>query len=439
PDGLQASELANVAGLTPPATPPHQLWKPLPAVSLLAKAKSPGSAPQEGPQKTAKLMKAKPLPPGKLQGKSLAPTPAGSGPSHVCSGDHDYCIPGAARPESNSSTGTQPPAEGGSRWNAKPTPPPLGTACLAPLDYRTSVPSKATAECSSPPTSVLLSPAASPCRDQEVRTPSAQPSRAAAKRSLRCYRRPRDSPSPSAGSWRAGRSRASRSFSSSSDGASESSSSSSSSSSRSRSRSFSPPPKRWRSSSSRSSCGSCGRSRDRSSSSSSTSSYSSRSTSCSQSRSRSPSPCRRSNRRRSPPPFPSHGTVHPSSQEERRVVFIGKIPSRMTRSELRHRFSVFGDIEECTLHFRSDGDNYGFVTYRYAKEAFAAIESGHKLRRPDEQPFDLCFGGRRQFCRRNYADLDSNREDFDPAPVKSKFDSLDFDTLLRQAQRSLQR
>lgn len=35
--------------------------------------------------------------------------------------------------------------------------------------------------------------------------------------------------------------------------------------------------------------------------------------------------------------------------------------------------------------------------------------------------------------------LDSNREDFDPAPVKSKFDSLDFDTLLRQAQRSLRR
>lgn len=34
---------------------------------------------------------------------------------------------------------------------------------------------------------------------------------------------------------------------------------------------------------------------------------------------------------------------------------------------------------------------------------------------------------------------DSNREDFDPAPVKSKFDSLDFDTLLRQAQRSLRR
>ncbi|XP_068255847.1 peroxisome proliferator-activated receptor gamma coactivator-related protein 1 isoform X2 [Nyctibius grandis] len=453
PDSLQASELANVAGLTPPATPPHQLWKPLPAVSLLAKAKSPGSVPQEGPRKTTKLTKAKPLPPSKLQGKSPASAPASSAPSHVCSGDHDYCILGVAQPpESNGSPSTQPPTEGGSRWNVKhhrditikpissltkrtldqpkPTPAappttvgpsqePLGTACLAPLDYRTSVPNKATTGCSSPPTSVLLSPAASPCRDQEMRTPSAQPSRAAAKRSLRCYRRPRDSPSPSAGSWRAGRSRGSRSFSSSSDGASESSSSSSSSSSRSRSRSFSPPPKRWRryrsrcshSSSSRSSCGSCGRSRDRSSSSSSTSSYSSRSTSRSQSRSRSPSPRRRSNRWRR---YSYDAQDHYQRQrilqkeraiEERRVVFIGKIPSRMTRSELRHRFSVFGDIEECTLHFRSEGDNYGFVTYRYAEEAFAAIESGHKLRRPDEQPFDLCFGGRRQFCRRNYADL----------------------------------
>lgn len=64
----------------------------------------------------------------------------------------------------------------------------------------------------------------------------------------------------------------------------------------------------------------------------------------------------------------------------------------MTRSELKQRFSVFGEIEECTIHFRVQGDNYGFVTYRYAEEAFAAIESGHKLRQADEQPFDLCFG-----------------------------------------------
>lgn len=59
----------------------------------------------------------------------------------------------------------------------------------------------------------------------------------------------------------------------------------------------------------------------------------------------------------------------------------------------------------------STSDNYGFVTYRYAEEAFAAIESGHKLRQADEQPFDLCFGGRRQFCKRSYSDLGEWRED----------------------------
>ncbi|XP_065408763.1 peroxisome proliferator-activated receptor gamma coactivator-related protein 1 isoform X1 [Chrysemys picta bellii] len=465
PDSLHAPELANVAGLTPPATPPHQLWKPLAAVSLLGK---PGAAPQEGSQRTAKFMEAKPLPQSKPRGKGPPPTTCGPPPSHVGSGDHDYCVRGSAQPEEGARLpGTPAPSELGSRWNVKhhqditiKLPSSLSTRTLAwpglnpqpgaapgsseQLDHRTSAQSQAAAGRSSPPTSVLLSPDASPCRDEEPQTRDPQPKQLAAKRSLRCYRRRGASPSP--------RARASRSFSSTSSGASASSSSSSSSS-RSRSRSLSPPPKRWRRyrsrrsrsshSSSRSSCGSCGRSRGRSSSSSS---YSSRSSSASRSRSRSPSPRRRSNRRRrydygDPPDHCQHPKVLHKERaiEERRVVFIGKIPSRMTRAELRHRFSVFGDIEECTLHFRAEGDNYGFVTYRYAKEAFAAIESGHKLRRPDEQPFDLCFGGRRQFCRRNYADLDSNREDLDPAPIKSKFDSLDFDTLLKQAQRNLRR
>ncbi|TFK07033.1 centrosomal protein of 55 kDa [Platysternon megacephalum] len=466
PDGLHAPELANIAGLTPPATPPHQLWKPLAAVSLLGK---PGTTPQEGSQRTAKFMEAKPLPQSKPRGKGPPPTTCGPPPSHVGSGDHDYCVRGPAQPEEGARLpGTPAPSELGSRWNVKhhqditiKPPSSLPTRTLAwpglspqpgtapgsseQLDHRTSAQSQVAAGRSSPPTSVLLSPDASPCRDEEPQTRDPQPKQLAAKRSLRCYRRRGASPSP--------RARASRSFSSTSSGASASSSSSSSS--RSRSRSLSPPPKRWRRyrsrrsrsshSSSRSSCGSCGRSRGRSSSSSS-SSYSSRSSSASCSRSRSPSPRRRSNRRRrydscDPPDHCQHQRVLHKERaiEERRVVFIGKLPSRMTRAELRHRFSVFGAIEECTLHFRAEGDNYGFVTYRYAKEAFAAIESGHKLRRPDEQPFDLCFGGRRQFCRRNYADLDSNREDFDPAPIKSKFDSLDFDTLLKQAQRNLRR
>lgn len=124
--------------------------------------------------------------------------------------------------------------------------------------------------------------------------------------------------------------------------------------------------------------------------------------------------------------------------EERRVVYVGRICSTMTQKELKERFSYFGEIEECTLHFRDRGDNYGFVTYYNTNDAFMAIENGSKLRKPDELPFDLCFGGRRQFCQSNYADLDSNK-DYEPLPTRSKYHALDFDTLLKQAQQNLKR
>lgn len=124
--------------------------------------------------------------------------------------------------------------------------------------------------------------------------------------------------------------------------------------------------------------------------------------------------------------------------EERRVVYVGRIRGTMTQKELKERFSYFGEIEECTLHFRDHGDNYGFVTYYNTNDAFMAIENGSKLRKPDELPFDLCFGGRRQFCQTSYADLDSNKE-YDPLPPRNKTHALDFDTLLKQAQQNLKR
>ncbi|XP_078071608.1 peroxisome proliferator-activated receptor gamma coactivator 1-alpha isoform X2 [Mustelus asterias] len=128
-----------------------------------------------------------------------------------------------------------------------------------------------------------------------------------------------------------------------------------------------------------------------------------------------------------------------SFQEERRVIYVGKVRGDITRTELKRRFEVFGEIEECTVHLREDGDNYGFITYRYTCDAFAALENGHTLRRSNEPSFELCFGGRRQFYKSNYADLDPNSDDFDPASTKSKYDSMDFDTLLREAQYSLRR
>ncbi|XP_048365054.1 peroxisome proliferator-activated receptor gamma coactivator 1-alpha isoform X2 [Sphaerodactylus townsendi] len=125
--------------------------------------------------------------------------------------------------------------------------------------------------------------------------------------------------------------------------------------------------------------------------------------------------------------------------EEQRVIYVGKIGPDITRAELRDRFEVFGEIEECTVNLQDNGDSYGFITYRYTCDAFAALENGYTLRRSSEPGLELYFCGHKQFCKSNYADLDSNSDDFDPASTKSKYDSMDFDSLFKEAQRSLRR
>ncbi|XP_063738792.1 peroxisome proliferator-activated receptor gamma coactivator-related protein 1-like isoform X2 [Eleginops maclovinus] len=122
--------------------------------------------------------------------------------------------------------------------------------------------------------------------------------------------------------------------------------------------------------------------------------------------------------------------------DERRVVYVGRICRSMTHEELRERFCQFGEVECVSLHFRDRGDHYAFVTFYNMDDAFAAIDNGGKLRKPNELPFDICFGGRRQFCNSQYADLDANK-DAEPYPVKSRFEDLDFDSLLKQAQKGI--
>ncbi|XP_077444785.1 peroxisome proliferator-activated receptor gamma coactivator 1-alpha isoform X2 [Stigmatopora argus] len=125
--------------------------------------------------------------------------------------------------------------------------------------------------------------------------------------------------------------------------------------------------------------------------------------------------------------------------EERRVVYVGRLRSDCTRTELKRRFEVFGQVEECAVNLRDDGDNFGFITYRYAYDALAALDNGHTLRQSNEPRFELRLGGEKQFCKSHYTDLDSHSDDFDPASTKSKYDCLDFDSLLKEAQRSLRR
>uniref|UniRef100_A0A4W4GC23 PPARG related coactivator 1 n=1 Tax=Electrophorus electricus TaxID=8005 RepID=A0A4W4GC23_ELEEL len=361
-------------GLTPPATPPHQMWKPLAPVALLGKPKK-SEVPKLTPGKVITI-EPRPLPASKLQNR--APTSSVTlGRTQPFSLDHDYCLLPKESPKNELS----------SRWSIKQQPSAIIKAVVLPSTNKTPQqsasklpPTPATAGSleKNPKPSHPLEPR-SQCEQKPLTTrtitltPDASPDRLDSEGSLqdegsgihqRFQRYSERSPSPCCHK----RGRSQRTYR-----------------------------KRV-----------CSSSGSRSSSSGS-----------SRSRSRSPSPSRK-------------------RLEERRVVYVGRVHGGMTRKELRERFSFFGEIEECTVHFREHGDNYGFVTYYNKKNAFDAIENGGKLRQPNELPFDLCFGGRRQFCRTSYADLDSNR-DFDPVTAKGRFDALDFDTLLKQAQRSLKR
>ncbi|XP_049811064.1 mucin-5AC-like isoform X4 [Schistocerca nitens] len=130
--------------------------------------------------------------------------------------------------------------------------------------------------------------------------------------------------------------------------------------------------------------------------------------------------------------------------EERRVIYVGRIDEGTSKAQLRKRFEVFGPIIDISVHFREHGDNYGFVTYMYKKDAYEAVEHGNDD--PHLPQYDLCFGGRRAFCKTRYADLDGLATSNDsvgqfPArgpSVKSRQEDS-FDLLLREAQATIRK
>ncbi|KAM7162444.1 peroxisome proliferator-activated receptor gamma coactivator 1-beta isoform 2-T2 [Macrochelys suwanniensis] len=124
---------------------------------------------------------------------------------------------------------------------------------------------------------------------------------------------------------------------------------------------------------------------------------------------------------------------------EGRVVYIRNLSSSMSSSELKRRFEVFGEILECRVLTRNNrGDKYGFITYRCSEHAALSLKNGASLRKRNEPSFQLSYGGLGNLWTR-YTDLDSNVEESSPAPVKSKYETMDFDSLLQEAQRSLHR
>ncbi|XP_033109762.1 uncharacterized protein LOC117111011 [Anneissia japonica] len=132
--------------------------------------------------------------------------------------------------------------------------------------------------------------------------------------------------------------------------------------------------------------------------------------------------------------------------EDRRVLYVGNISEGTTRRDISCRFSKFGDITRITLHFRDKGDNYCFVTFAYTCDAYAAVEFGNED--PSFPKYEICFGGRRNFCRTSYADLDNmHREEeelkygyngsVEPTRTRSSSKETDFDALLKQALKKI--
>nr|XP_020636132.1 peroxisome proliferator-activated receptor gamma coactivator 1-beta [Pogona vitticeps] len=126
---------------------------------------------------------------------------------------------------------------------------------------------------------------------------------------------------------------------------------------------------------------------------------------------------------------------------EGRVVYIRNLASSMSSSELKKRFEVFGEIVECCVLTKNKrGDKYGIITYRCSEHAALSLKNGASLRKRNEPLFQLSNGSLGHFFWTRYTDLDSSKEEESPpSPLKSKYETMDFDSLLQEAQESLHR
>ncbi|KAJ8282144.1 hypothetical protein COCON_G00046630 [Conger conger] len=115
------------------------------------------------------------------------------------------------------------------------------------------------------------------------------------------------------------------------------------------------------------------------------------------------------------------------ANEDCRVFYIHNLPGGITQAMLRRRFEAFGEPDDCKI-ITKNNERCGVIT-------FLGPPSGQGQRRRRDLPLQNARNSPRRFCRKRYIDLD----EAGPGPVKSKYDALDFDTLLKEAQRSLHR
>ncbi|CAB1452951.1 unnamed protein product [Pleuronectes platessa] len=115
-----------------------------------------------------------------------------------------------------------------------------------------------------------------------------------------------------------------------------------------------------------------------------------------------------------------------SDEDNCQVFYIHNLPSSVTQNMLRKRFQVFGKPEDCKVIICNE-ERCGVIKIRQG--------GGQRHWREQETVFQNGPAGLRRLSRKRYIDLD----EAGPGPVKSKYDALDFDTLLKEAQKSLHR
>lgn len=110
----------------------------------------------------------------------------------------------------------------------------------------------------------------------------------------------------------------------------------------------------------------------------------------------------------------------------------------MSSRELKKRFEVFGEIVECQVLTRSKrGEKHGIITFRCSEHAALSLRNGATLRKRNEPSFHLSYGGLQHFRWPRYTDYDPTSEEALPSSGKSKYEAMDFDSLLKEAQQSL--
>ncbi|XP_070818367.1 peroxisome proliferator-activated receptor gamma coactivator 1-beta isoform X1 [Chaetodon trifascialis] len=115
-----------------------------------------------------------------------------------------------------------------------------------------------------------------------------------------------------------------------------------------------------------------------------------------------------------------------SDEDNCQVFYIHNLPTSVTQNMLRKRFQVFGKAEDCKVIICNE-ERCGVIKIRQP-----GVQRHWRER---ETVFQNGPAGLRRLTRKRYIDLD----DAGPGPVKSKYDALDFDTLLKEAQKSLHR